>query len=128
VTVEEGQILVDSVNLVTKRRGLRVWSIETHSKYADTLAWNGEEVFLVASERTLKWNRESTAATRIRLPVPKGWDMLADLHGRYSLQVVAWKPWPWRKSRQYRNLLWQRKEEAVHSPGTRREPTGVGWG
>ena len=122
ITIEEGQILIDSVDLVVKRRGLRVWYIETHSKYADTLAWDDEGIDLIANERTLKWNRESQASTHVGLPVPKGWDMLADLHARYSLQVVAWKP------RKRRRLLWMRADEPVHSPDPERSPTGTGWG
>lgn len=133
VTVEEGQILVDAVDLVVKRRGLRVWNIETHSKYADTLCWDDKGITLAASEHTLKWNRDEIAATRVYLPIPRNWDVLADLHGRYSLTVTAWKPWrlrrSWRRGRaplhMRRRLLWQREDVAVHSPDPRRDPTGV---
>jgi hypothetical protein len=122
ITVEEGQILIDAVDLVVKRRGLRVWNIETHSKYTDTLCWDDEGITLVASEHTLKWNRESEAATRVYLPIPDGWNVLADLHGRYSLTVTAWKPG------KRRRVLWQRADEAQHSPDPGKELTGTGWG
>jgi hypothetical protein len=144
ITVDEGQILVESVDLVTKRRGLRVWHIEMHSKYAETMSWDNSGIDLIATEHTLKWNRDSKAATHVELPIPKDWEVLADLHARYSIQVVAWKPWRLRKNRRRGKVLWMNDDDnRDHSPDHQgyttyggdaplirdgHEPTGVGWG
>jgi hypothetical protein len=122
VTVTEGQILIEAVDLVTKRRGLRVWNIETHSKYTEVIAIDDTGIDIMASEHTLKWNRDSQASTHVGLPIPEGWDVKADLHGRYSLQVVAWKPYRLRKNRRpWGKVLWQCPDYPVSSPDPVRE-------
>lgn len=91
ITVEQGQVLVVSVDLISSSRWHRVWYIDAHTKYYEVGGYGGREILLMANERTLKCDRDALW-TRVTLPVPRGWEVCPETHARYSLQVVAYKP------------------------------------
>lgn len=88
VVVEQGQIIITDVDLISQSRHHRAWYIECHSKYPVLLGISGGEVLLYADERTIKCNREAPP-TAVTFRIPDGWSLMCDEHGRYSLMVVA---------------------------------------
>jgi len=107
-TVEQGQVTVNSVDLVARGRKFRVFEIDTHEKYPELIGYGGRDVHLMMSERTPahhREGREDLPATRITFGVPEGWEPLHEEHGRYSMRFGFYKP------RRKRKLLWQREDE-----------------
>jgi hypothetical protein len=90
IIVEQGQIIVTDVVLISKSRNHRVWYIECHSKYPVLLGSSGTEILLHADERTLKCNRDALP-TRIKFPVLEDWSLFSEEHGRYSMTVAAYR-------------------------------------
>jgi hypothetical protein len=90
VTVDQGQVIITDVDLISRSRHHRVWYIECHSKYPVLLGTSEVEVLLYADERTIKCDRDALA-TRITFPVPRGWTLLCEGSGRYSLMVMAFR-------------------------------------
>lgn len=88
VKVDQGQIIITDVDLISKSRNHRAWYVECHSKYPVLLGISGGEVLLYADEHTIKCDR-SALPTRITFRIPDGWKVFCDERGRYSIIVVA---------------------------------------
>jgi hypothetical protein len=95
VEVIQGQIPVDSVDVLIRRRNLLVMVVNTHSKYAGaTVSYAGNSepaVHLYATERTLR-ARPDVPSSLVVLPrYTRGWHVLSESHGKNSVTVVAWR-------------------------------------
>lgn len=92
VTVEQGQVAIESVCLISWSRRHRVWEINFHSKYPELLSYGGNTLDIWAGEHTLKCDRE-LLPTRVTFPVdPAKWEFIAEEHGRYTMMVTAYRP------------------------------------
>lgn len=92
VTVEQGQVAIDSIRLASWSRRHRVWEISFHSKYPELLSTGGNTVDIWAGEHTLKCDRD-VIATRVTFPIdPDKWVIIAEEHGRYTMMVTAYRP------------------------------------
>jgi len=95
VEVIQGQIVVESVNVQVRRRGLLVLVVNTDSKYPDSslsYADNSEPaVHLFATERTLKTKPDAPASMIVLPRYTRGWHVMSDHRNRYSVMIVAWK-------------------------------------
>lgn len=106
IIVEQGQITVNSVDLIGSGRDFRVYQIDCRSKYPVLLGYSDREVLLFADEHTLKADRDAMA-TRITFPdIPEGWEILPDEHGRYSMRFAFYRPL------KERRLIWDRPYDA----------------
>lgn len=106
-TVEQGQVTVNSVDLVAKGRGFRIFEIDVREKYPELLGYGGNYVDLMMSEHTPashREGREELPAARITFGVPKGWEPLHETSGRYSMRFGFYRPGK-------RRDLWQREDE-----------------
>lgn len=91
VTVEQGQVAIDDVCLVSWSRRHRVWEINFHSKYPELLSYGGNTIHIWAGEHTLKCDRDALV-TSVTFPIGDKWEMLAEEHGRYTMMVTAYRP------------------------------------
>ncbi len=90
-TVEQGQVHVNDILVIFRRRGLLIAEIDMRQKYAEVLAYSGREILLLASERTRKDNYDpDKLATRVTFP-PGEWEIVTEHHARYSLRFVLYR-------------------------------------
>jgi hypothetical protein len=109
-TVEQGQVTVNSVDMVAWGRNFRIFEIDTRHKYPELICYGGNSVDLMMSEHTPlhhREGREELPTTRITFDVPQGWERLHEHRGRYSMRFGFYKP------RRKRKLLWWREDKTV---------------
>ena len=109
-TVEQGQVTVNSVVLVAWGRRFRVFEIDVREKYPSLIGYGDRDVHLMMSEHTPVSHREGKEdlpTTRITFDVPKGWEPIHEIKGRYSMRFGFYKP-----RRRYR-VKWWREDEGI---------------
>ncbi len=92
VTVEQGQVPVEMVRTTSRSWRHRSWEITFHSKYPEYLGGGGDTLMFHAGEHTMKCDRE-LLPTRVTLPIPRGWEVICDMYGKWSINVVAYRPY-----------------------------------
>ena len=105
-TVEQGQVTVNSVDLIAWGRKFRVFEIDVQQKYPELMGYGGRDVLISVSDDTPGGSeRKHLLPTRITLDVPRGWESIPEHKGRYSMRFGFYRP------RKRRKLLWQREDE-----------------
>lgn len=97
VTVTEGQIRIESVDVVIDEDDVKVFEIDCRSKYprahASSIGLGDDErlaVILLADEHTLR--AEAGDETVVTLPVRgDSWTILVSSHGKYIIRVAVWR-------------------------------------
>ena len=92
VTVTPGNVLVDSVDVVRSARSFLVLLVNTRTKYPEILGTGGRQIFIHPSQYALHVGEGDTPTTVVLPSRCRGWEVLPEYQGRYSLNIVAWKP------------------------------------
>lgn len=99
--IRDGQVVVNSVTLLTKKRDLRVWDIDCHSKYISLIGldvpFDGDKgkprVHLHATEETIKLDEAKEypfSTVELDMKKTKGWHFTYET-GRYNTRVIAYR-------------------------------------
>jgi hypothetical protein len=93
-TVVEHQVGIEWIDVVRRSHGVLVADICTQQTYPELLCFTGTELLLKASEHTRPDSYDKDApATSVVFPHGlRGWGVVAELIGRYSLSFALYKP------------------------------------
>ena len=89
--VEQGQIIVNNLDVVIDTGDVLVVEADCHTKYGGMIAYSGSSVLLWAGEHTIKDDRDTGMPTKIILPARcADWSLQAE-YARYTVRITAYR-------------------------------------
>jgi hypothetical protein len=92
--VTEGQVHIEYIDIIARRFRFVLAEIGTEQKYPQISAYGGSSLLIGPSDNTVAESYDPEAAlTMLHFPPwLRGWEILPEGQGRYTLRVTFYKP------------------------------------
>lgn len=106
--VIQGQVEIEYVDVIHRSRKALVIEIGTRQKYPEVIGYSSTEMHIISSERTREnsYDHDAAASTVMFPDRCRGWDVLVEITGRYSLRAVLYRP-----GKRHRDLMEEHSDQ-----------------
>jgi hypothetical protein len=107
IQVMQGEIHVESVDLIFERDDVWILEIHTREKYPDIYGYSGDWIHIGRSDRTPGARAPDMPLTQVSVPrTVRGWTVLTEGTGRYSIRIAWYRLPSLLEQRETRVTLW----------------------